>query len=135
MELLLHPHMAKVHSKNTTPELKLRTLIWSLGFRGYRVHYKKLPGKPDIVFIGKKKVIFVHGCFWHGHDCRAGKNVPKSNLEYWIPKLERNKTRDKRNIRELKTLGWDVLVIWECELKDILSVEKRLINYLCVSSI
>ena len=127
--------MTKVHSKNTSPELKLRKLLCKLGFRGYRLHYSKLPGKPDIVFIGRKRVIFIHGCFWHGHNCRAGKNIPKSNLEYWIPKLKRNKKRDLKNIAELKTLGWDVLVIWECELKNISNIESKLKDFLCVSSI
>ena len=109
--------MRKVRSKNTTPELRLRKLIHGMGYRGYRVHYDKLPGKPDVVFIGKRQVVFVHGCFWHGHDCNAGKNIPKSNLEYWNDKLSGNKARDKRNIREIKNEGWNILVIWECELK------------------
>jgi DNA mismatch endonuclease (patch repair protein) len=133
--MITHPHMTKVHSKNTSPEIKLRKLIWHLGFRGYRLHYSKLPGKPDIVFIGRKKVIFIHGCFWHGHDCKAGQNTPRTNLEYWTPKLLRNKTRDQMNESEINRLGWNVLVVWECELKKIDIVENRLKDFLCVSSI
>ena len=122
--------MRKVRSKNTTPELRLRKLIYSMGYRGYRVHYGNLPGKPDIVFVGKKRVIFVHGCFWHGHDCRAGRNVPKSNLEYWVAKLSRNKARDKRNMREIKKAEWSILVIWECQLKKESAVKRRLTKFL-----
>lgn len=124
------PHMRKVRSKNTTPELRLRKLVYNMGYRGYRVHYDKLPGKPDIVFVSKKRVIFVHGCFWHGHDCKAGKNVPKSNLEYWNGKLAGNKARDKRHMRELKKEGWNVLVIWECELKKETDVRRKLREFL-----
>ena len=122
--------MRKVRSKNTTPELRLRKLLYGMGYRGYRVHYDKLPGKPDIVFVGKKRVIFVHGCFWHGHDCKAGNNVPKSNLEYWTGKLSRNKARDKRNMRELKKAGWVVHVIWECELKEESAIKRKLREFL-----
>ena len=89
-----------------------------MGYRGYRVHYAKLPGKPDVVFIGKRRAIFVHGCFWHGHDCRAGRNTPKSNVDYWKPKLFKNKERDRRNRVQLEEDGWRVLIVWECELKN-----------------
>ena len=88
--MVSRPHMQRVRAKNTSPELKLRRLLCDMGFRGYRIHYKKLPGTPDVVFVSRKKAIFVHGCFWHGHDCKAGKNVPRTNQEYWEPKLERN---------------------------------------------
>jgi len=109
--------MAKVRSKDTKPEMIVRRLIYSLGFR-YRLHRKDLPGKPDLVFFHRKKVIFVHGCFWHRHNCKAGRKEPKSNQEYWIPKLERNLLRDKENREVLVKMGWRVLVLWECELKN-----------------
>lgn len=128
-------HMSKVRAKNTTPELKIRDILWKMGKRGYRLHRSDLPGKPDIAFIGQKKAIFVHGCFWHGHNCRAGRNTPSTNTAYWGPKLARNQARDRKHISELKSLNWDVLIIWECELKDRAAVEKRIENYLCVSSI
>lgn len=123
--------MRQVKAKNTTPELALRKLIWGMGYRGYRIHYDKLPGKPDIVFTKSKRVIFVHGCFWHGHDCRAGRNVPKSNKAYWVPKLERNKKRDKGNVRKIEKEGWKALIIWECELNDEGRVARRIKRF-CV---
>jgi len=109
--------MAKVRSKDTKPEMVVRRLIYSLGYR-YRLHRKDLPGKPDLVFYQRKKVIFIHGCFWHEHNCRAGLKKPKSNQDYWIPKLRRNVQRDKENRDLLVKLGWKVLIIWECELKN-----------------
>lgn len=109
--------MSKVHSKNTKPEMIVRRLVYSLGYR-YRLHRKELLGKPDLVFFQRKKIIFVHGCFWHAHDCKAGLNKPKSNKEFWMPKLERNAQRDKENVRLLESQGWKILVIWECELKN-----------------
>ena len=127
--------MSKVRAKNTTPEIKIRRMLYKIGKRGYRLHRRDIPGKPDIAFIKYKKAIFVHGCFWHGHNCRAGKNQPSTNTEYWEPKLARNQARDKKHIDELISLNWDVLIIWECELKDQKMVEKRIRNYLCVSSI
>jgi DNA mismatch endonuclease (patch repair protein) len=110
--------MARVKSKNTTPEMVVRRLAFSLGYR-YRLHVTKLPGKPDLVFSRRRKVIFVHGCFWHGHDCRAGQNQPASNLAYWGPKLDRNRARDRENQIHLKNFGWGSLVVWECEARDI----------------
>ncbi len=109
--------MARVRSKNTKPEMIVRKMLYSMGYR-YRLHRKELPGTPDIVLNGKKKVIFVNGCFWHGHDCKAGRNIPVSRMDYWLPKLQANKKRDQRNISELKHLGWDILIIWECEVKE-----------------
>jgi DNA mismatch endonuclease (patch repair protein) len=109
--------MRKVRSKDTTPEKKVRSYIHRLGFR-FRLHNEKLPGKPDLVFARKKKIIFVHGCFWHGHDCKAGRKKPKSNVEYWGKKIQRNLERDKLNLEILKKMNWEVLVIWECETKD-----------------
>ncbi len=128
---IVRPHMQKVRSKNTTPELAVRRLLQGIGYRGYRIHYDKLPGKPDVVFTKRRKAIFVHGCFWHGHSCRAGRNTPRSNQDYWKPKLERNKKRDTAQIREIRKAGWDVLVIWECQLSNETRVESRLIEF-CV---
>ncbi len=104
-----------------------------MGKRGYRIHYDKLPGKPDVVFTRQKKAIFMHGCFWHGDDCRAGRNTPNSNKDYWLPKLERNKERDKKHIERLREMKWRVIVIWECELKDIPEIENRINDFFCVN--
>jgi DNA mismatch endonuclease (patch repair protein) len=108
--------MALIRAKNTKPELRIRKLLHSLGYR-YRLHRKDLPGKPDIVFPSRKKVIFIHGCFWHGHKCKMGSRPVKSNKAYWVNKIANNMKRDSLNIRELKNLGWKVRVVWECELK------------------
>lgn len=108
--------MSKVRGKDTSPELIVRKLLFSRGYR-YRLHDKSLPGCPDIVFRCKKRVIFVHGCFWHCHGCGKG-NPPKTNLSYWLPKLENNRERDRRNQSLLASMGWSVLVVWQCELSD-----------------
>lgn len=110
--------MARVGSKNSRPELAVRKLIYSLGYR-YRLHAKDLSGHPDIVFRKRRKVIFVHGCFWHRHGSCALARLPKSKLDFWGPKLEGNKRRDGRNRRTLIKEGWRVLTIWECQLKKI----------------
>jgi DNA mismatch endonuclease (patch repair protein) len=107
-------NMSKINSKNTVPEVKLRKLLWKEGYR-FRKNVKWLPGKPDIVFTKKRKVIFVNGCFWHQHGCKRS-SVPKSNTEYWIPKLAKNKERDIENINKLQNGGWQVFVVWECML-------------------
>ncbi len=117
--------MQAVKGKDTKPELFVRRLLYSLGYR-YRLHRKDLPGKPDIVFPGRKKIIFVHGCFWHGHSCKRGAREPKTNTEYWRQKITGNMARDKEHKKKLKKAGWDVLVVWECQLKD----EKRLVETL-----
>ena len=109
--------MARVHSKNSRPELFVRKLIFALGFR-YRLHARDLPGSPDIVFRKPRKVIFVHGCFWHRHAGCALARLPKSRRNFWVPKLEGNKKRDERNKRKLMRSGWKVLTIWECQLKS-----------------
>jgi DNA mismatch endonuclease (patch repair protein) len=109
--------MRAVRSRNTGLELAIRHLLRQLGYRGYRIHRKDLPGKPDIAFIARKKLIFVHGCFWHGHTCKEGVG-PKSNQSYWLPKIERTKARDETNIAKLVELGWSVLTVWGCELQD-----------------
>jgi DNA mismatch endonuclease (patch repair protein) len=108
--------MRSVRAKHSSPELAVRKIIFALGYR-YRLHGANLPGKPDIVFPGKKKVIFIHGCFWHAHGCPKGK-PPKSNLSFWLPKFEKNKTRDTENVNSIISLGWKPLVIWQCEIKN-----------------
>lgn len=120
--------MKRIRGKDTAPELIVRKLIYSLGYR-YRLHGQKLPGKPDIVFAGKKKVIFVHGCFWHGHNCKKGK-PPKSNLDYWLPKLKENRRRDTLNQKLIRSAGWEVLIIWQCQIHDAITLEKAIINFL-----
>lgn len=106
----------------------MRKLIFSLGYR-YRLHAKSLPGRPDLVFPGRKKVIFVHGCFWHGHDCKRG-SAPVTNKEFWLPKLEKNKVRDTETFDRLVSMGWKVLVIWQCRLKDKDALKTKIINFL-----
>jgi DNA mismatch endonuclease (patch repair protein) len=117
--------MRNIRSENTAPELVLRRLLYGLGYR-YRLHERKLPGCPDIVFHSRRKVIFVHGCFWHQHSaCREGR-VPSSRTEYWEPKLRRNKERDAAHCAQLRAAGWKILVVWECEMRDIESLTERL---------
>ena len=109
--------MSRVRSKDTRPELFVRRLLFSTGYR-YRLHLRSVPGTPDIVFPSRKKAIFVHGCFWHRHwECRNTR-LPKSKLEFWKPKLEGNKARDTQKQRELLKAGWQFLIIWECEIRD-----------------
>ena len=110
--------MRAVKGRDTKPEIALRKKLFALGLR-YRLNVKELPGKPDLVFPKHKTVVFVHGCFWHGHNCKRGRRQPKQNAEYWIEKIARNKARDKKNAAELKKLGWRVIAVWECELKDL----------------
>ncbi len=115
----LTPHgrsalMSRVKAKDSRAEMAVRSLAHSMGFR-FRLHAADLPGKPDLVFRGIGKIIFIHGCFWHGHNCRAGKNTPASNQSYWSPKLERNRIRDRRNAARLRRSGWGVMTIWECQ--------------------
>ena len=109
--------MQSVKTKDTGPELKVRRLLHQLGYR-YRLNRKNLPGRPDIVFPGRKIVIFVNGCFWHSHGCSKGL-PPKSRLDYWIPKLAANKRRDASRLLELRKLGWRTLTIWQCQVKNI----------------
>jgi DNA mismatch endonuclease (patch repair protein) len=122
--------MGRVRCKDTKPELIVRRLVHSLGFR-YRLHDGKLPGKPDLVFSGRRKVIFVHGCFWHRHGARCPlTRLPKSKLDFWRPKLEQNRRRDKRNSRSLKAAGWGILIVWECELRNRESIKARIMKFL-----
>jgi DNA mismatch endonuclease (patch repair protein) len=117
--------MARVKSRDTKPEQRLRKLLTSLGAR-YRLHRKDLPGSPDVVMPGRKLAFFVHGCFWHGHDCARGSRVPKANRDYWLAKVARNKARDARTSQALAEAGWRVETIWECEMKDEAALKARL---------
>ena len=108
--------MSQVLSSSTRPELKLRHALWSHGFR-YRVNDKKLPGSPDIVLPKYHTIIFVHGCFWHGHDSCKSYTIPKTNTGFWTAKVARNKERDQETWRQLEAKGWSVIIVWECELK------------------
>ncbi len=123
--------MANIRSKGMKPELIVRRLTHSMGYR-YRLHRKDLPGKPDLVFPAGRKVIFVHGCFWHQHAdpaCKIARR-PKSNLDYWLPKLQRNVERDAEHRDRLSALGWQVLVIWECEVKIAAGLPERIEEFL-----
>lgn len=124
-------NMSNIRSEGMKPEMAVRRLAHSLGFR-FRLHRKDLPGKPDLVFISKRSVIFVHGCFWHQHpraDCLDGR-MPKSRLDYWGPKLQRNVERDAVAIKELEAQGWRVLVVWECETADMNRLSRKLRQFL-----
>ena len=111
-----HRNMAAIHSASTKPELKLRHALWNLGFR-YRANDKRLPGKPDIVLPKYRTAIFVHGCFWHGHKDCTFYTVPKTNTDFWIDKVSRNRERDQEVWRQLEAKGWYVIIVWECQLK------------------
>lgn len=121
--------MRAVKSKDTKPELRVRSLIHRLGYR-FRLHRRDIPGTPDIAFPGRRKVIFIHGCFWHGHNCKRGGRVPHNNRDYWEKKIERNRQRDMINVNALQQLRWHVLVIWECEISQSQGLSKRLIDFL-----
>lgn len=123
--------MGKVKSKNTTPELTVRRLLHALGYR-YRLHAKDIPGRPDIIFRTRKKVIFVHGCFWHRHSCPNGQRTPKTHINFWENKFEKNKERDQRTLALLKQLGWECLVVWECEVKNTLDICSKLKSFIGV---
>lgn len=124
-------NMAKIASKNTKPEMLVRRITHSLGYR-YRLHQKDLPGKPDLVFSRRRAVIFVHGCFWHGHSDPTCKDaaLPKSRTEYWHPKLARNKERDAAQIASLEQDGWTVLIVWECETQKVADLAVKLQQFL-----
>ena len=118
--------MALVRGKNTKLELIVRRLVHSMGFR-YRLHSPSLPGHPDLVFARRRKVIFVHGCFWHRHraTCPLAR-LPKSKLDFWLPKLEGNRMRDEKTLRLIRALGWKALVVWECQLKNVPALRNRI---------
>ena len=121
--------MSRVRAKNSRPEMLVRRLVFSAGYR-YRLHDRKLPGCPDLVFRGRRKVIFVHGCFWHRHESCALARMPKSRLDFWEPKLTANKERDARHRKQLATEGWHVLTVWECELKDTERLKRNIRRFL-----
>jgi DNA mismatch endonuclease (patch repair protein) len=121
--------MSRVKGRNTKPELLVRKLLHAKGYR-FRLHRKGLPGKPDIVFPARRKVIFVNGCFWHGHDCVRGARMPATNREYWSKKIARNQARDANQCALLSNTGWRVLVIWECEIRDTANFGKQLVRFL-----
>lgn len=122
-------NMAKIRSRDTKPEMAVRSLVHRMGYR-FRLHRRDLPGKPDLVFGPRKKVIFVHGCYWHGHGCAVGGKGAKSNVRYWGPKIVRNKQRDRSSIAKLRRRGWRVLVVWECRTRDIAGLELKLRSFL-----
>ena len=122
--------MRRVRSRDTKPELQVRRLLRSLDAVGYRLNRADLPGTPDIAYLGRRKAIFVHGCFWHGHDCKRGSRRPKRNADYWHEKIRRNVERDQRAQNQLIVLGWRTLVIWECDLKNTEEVRQSLRAFL-----
>ena len=121
--------MRAVKSRDTGSEMIVRRMTHGMGYR-YRLHCKSLPGKPDLVFPARRKVIFVNGCFWHQHECRRGARSPKSHRGYWLPKLRRNQQRDASHQVQLHDLGWEILVIWECELANRDSLRERIETFL-----
>lgn len=123
--------MGRVRGKDTKPEMLVRKLVHRMGYR-YRLHRRDLPGNPDLVFPRRRKIIFVHGCFWHRHsdpECKLAR-MPKSRLDFWKLKLERNRLRDRENISRLRSMGWKILVIWECQIKDGKLLEKNIKTFL-----
>ena len=121
--------MGRILSKDTAPEMVVRRVVFSLGYR-YRLHVTRLPGRPDLVFSSRQRVIFVNGCFWHRHKgCRLAR-LPKSHLEFWLPKLEANRLRDRRNLAALRARGWRVLVLWECQLSNVARLSQRMKRFL-----
>lgn len=121
--------MSRVRHKDTKPEMVVRRLVHGMGYR-YRLHGKDLPGKPDMVFRARRAVIFVHGCFWHRHPGCGLARLPESHTDFWVRKLEENRERDKRNQAKLRELEWRVLVIWECELRDLEGIRNKLKGFL-----
>lgn len=121
--------MRQIRSKNTRPELLVRKLVYGMGLR-YRLHDPRLPGKPDLVFAGRRKILYVHGCFWHHHDDCGTWHMPKSRSDYWRDKLQRNRQRDQQHLERLRNDGWQVMVVWECELKDLALLRIRLHGFL-----
>lgn len=121
--------MRAVKSRDTGPEKAVRSLAHRMGYR-FRLHRADLPGKPDLAFPGRRAVVFVHGCFWHGHDCKRGARTPKTNTEYWTAKIARNAAHDRDQLSSLKRLGWRALVVWECQLRNEPAVRSRLRHFL-----
>lgn len=123
--------MSCIRKTDTNPELLVRRIVYRLGYR-FRLYRKDLPGCPDIVLPKHKKIIFVHGCWWHRHTCHLGRRSPKSRTKYWLPKLAANKKRDKENQRKLQQLGWQILIIWECQTKNIKPLTHKLQKLLSI---
>jgi len=121
--------MRRVKSGDTKPEMRVRRILHAMGYR-YRLHHRTLPGCPDIVLPRHRKIIMVHGCFWHRHDCPAGRKKPKTNEKYWTEKLTKNRLRDAGNLAKLETMGWHVLVIWECETRNHADLSNRLAEFM-----
>jgi DNA mismatch endonuclease (patch repair protein) len=127
-------NMARIRGKDTSPEIKVRRLLYAIGYR-YRLHVRRLPGSPDIAFPPRKRVIFLHGCFWHHHSGCRHANTPKSRTEYWEQKFTRNIERDAKNLRALIEDGWAVLVVWECETRSTEALTERLRDFLGPTSV
>jgi len=123
--------MALIHAKDTKPEMIVRRLVHGLGYR-YRLHDQRLPGHPDLVFPARRRIIFVHGCYWHRHPSQSCKlaRLPKSKLDFWLPKLEGNRRRDVLNEGRLRRMGWRVLNVWECQVADLPALTKRIARFL-----
>ena len=122
-------NMAAIRGTDTKPEMVVRRLVHGMGYR-YRLHVKGLPGKPDLVLPRHRKVIFVHGCFWHMHNCRYGRVKPATRAEFWETKRQSNVERDRRSRRALRRLGWQILVVWECQTRQADKLQERLRNFL-----
>ena len=122
--------MSRIRSRDTKPEMAVRRLLHGLGYR-YVLHDARLPGKPDLVFPSRRKVVFVHGCFWHGHDCGRGFR-PANNAEFWAAKIDGNRARDRRHVRAIRAEGWKVLTVWECAVRSqrMAALERRLVGFL-----
>lgn len=121
--------MGLVRSKDTRPEMLVRSLVHGLGYR-FRLHVNHLPGRPDIVFPSKKKIILVHGCFWHRHSCKRGRSMPTSRRPFWLQKLRANRLRDRQNVFALRQLGWKVYVVWECQTRDLTRLTRQVLSFL-----
>jgi len=122
-------NMRAIRCKDTKPEMLVRRLVHGMGYR-FRLHRANLPGKPDLVFPSRGKIIFVHGCFWHGHACRRGRRIPIENRPYWVAKITGNKARDKASRRKLTRAGWKCLVLWECQLKEPAELGRKIARFL-----
>jgi DNA mismatch endonuclease (patch repair protein) len=120
--------MASVHTRNTGAEKAVRSIVHRLGYR-YSLVRNDLPGRPDLAFVSRRKVLFVHGCFWHGHSCRYGR-LPKSRLAYWKPKIVANKARDRKQVNELRKAGWSIMIVWQCQLRQNDRLEARIRSFL-----
>lgn len=121
--------MSRVRSKNTSPEIAVRRLVFGMGYR-YRLHGRNLPGKPDLVFAGRRKIIFVNGCFWHGHESCRYARLPETRVSFWLEKIEKTRQRDRNNKALLEASGWQVLTVWQCELKSIETLVEKLHEFI-----